>query len=91
MATTNLTLVTSEGKPVARRNGQPRPYTTYYFEKGKLRPIRIARSSSPTAAVAAVVRRILNGEKIAVAEVCSAHGKLLKTVSVRYRKIAISG
>lgn len=91
MATTNLTLVTSEGKPVVRRQGQPRPYTTYYFAKNQHRPLRIARASSPTAAVAAVVRRILNGEKIAVAEVCDSNDKLLKTVSVRYRKITVSG
>lgn len=91
MATTNLTLISSDGKAVARRSSQPRPYTTYYFAKGQLRPIRIARSSSPTAAVAAVVRRILNGEKIMVAEVCNQQGKLLKTVSVRYRKITVAG
>ena len=91
MSKVNLTLVSSDGKLAARRHSQPRPYTTYYFAKNQLRPIRVARSSSPTAAVAAVVRRILNGEKIAVAEICDQNDKLLKTVSVRYSKITIAG
>jgi hypothetical protein len=68
---------------------RPRPYTTYYFKRGQLSPIRIARSTSPTAALCAVVRRIGEGEPIYVAEIINSTGKLLKTVRVHYRKIEI--
>ena len=72
---------------IARR--RPRPYTTFYFKRGQLSPIRIARSTSPTAALCAVVRRIGEGEPIHVAEIINSNGKLLKTVRVHYRKIEI--
>jgi hypothetical protein len=72
---------------IARR--RPRPYTTFYFKRGQMSPIRVARSTSPTAALCAVVRRIGEGEPIYVAEIINSNGKLLKTVRVHYRKIEI--
>ena len=89
MATTNLKLVTSQPDAIVGRRA-PRPFTTYYFTHGKRSPIRVARSSSPAAAVVAVVRRVMLGEAISVAEVLDSRGKLLRTVKTHYGKITIT-
>lgn len=89
MATPNLKLVSATPE-TGKRAGTPRPYVTYYFVHGQRRPIRIARSTSPTAAVCAVIRRIGQGEKIAVAEVTNQYGKLVRLVKIHYRKITIT-
>lgn len=89
MATTNLKLVSSHPDTESRRRA-PRPITTYYFTQGQRRPVRISRSSSPTAALCAVIRRLGNGEEIKVAEVIGPTGKLLRTLTVHYGKITIT-
>lgn len=86
---TQLKLVSSQ-PDAGRRTGTPRPITTYYFSKSARRPLRIARSTTPTAALCAVIRRIGLGEPIAVAEVCNEHGKLLRTLTCRYGRITIT-
>lgn len=56
-----------------------RLFTTYYHaRRNTFHPIRVSHSSSPAAALAAVVRRIYQGERISVAEVCDRHGNLVR-------------
>lgn len=89
MATTNLKLVSSSLVADSRRRS-PRPITTYYFRQGQRSPIRISRSSSPTAAICAVLRRLGDGEDIKVAEVIGGNGKLLRTLTVHYGRVTIT-
>lgn len=89
MATTNLKLV-SATPDTGKRSGTPRPITTYYFTHGQRRPIRVARSTTPTAALCAVLRRIGEGEKISIAEVVDNNGRLVRTLKVHYNKVTIA-
>lgn len=89
MATTNLKLI-SNTPDAGKRSGTPRPITTFYFTRGQRRPIRIARSTTPTAAICAVLRRIGLDEPISVAEVIDSRGKLIRVLKVHYGKITIS-
>lgn len=89
MATTNLKLVTTDPEAHSRRRAS-RPITTYYFRNGQRSPIRISRSSSHTAAICAVLRRLGDGEGIKVAEVIGPTGKLLRTLTVHYGKVTIT-
>lgn len=81
-----LKLVPTEQKARAAR---PRPITAYYFKGDQFRPIRVSRSTTLSHALSAIVKRVIDGEPIKVAEIVNQNGKLLKTVIVRYRKIEI--
>lgn len=90
MATTNLKLV-SKSPETGSRQGTPRPITTYYFAPNQRHPTRIARSTTPTAAACAVLRRIGEGEDISVADIIGPNGRLLRTIKVSHEKVVISG
>jgi hypothetical protein len=83
-----LTLVSS-APDSGRRSGTPRPITAYYFTSGRRSPIRISRSTTAVAATCAVLRRLDQGEPIRVVEVVDQHGRLLRTITVRYGKVSI--
>ena len=76
-------------QPRQKRNTRKRPITTYYFKRGQLSPLRISRSTSVEAALRAVVTRIQQQEPIWAAEVVSSTGRVMRTVTVRYRSITI--
>jgi flavin-binding protein dodecin len=82
----NLKLVTTSELKRATRS---RPYTSYYFKRDQMRPLRVSRSTSVAAALCAIIRRIADGEPIRVAEIVNSNGKVVKTVLVHYRKIEI--
>lgn len=81
-------LPADERTPTGRRRS-PRPITSYYFVRGKRRPTRVSHSTGLPAALAAIVKRVSNGETIHAVEVCDQNDRLLRTVVVNRGGIRI--